>query len=230
MSKNDFPAEEFMARQARVRQAIAGAGLDWLLVLHPVSLHWLTGAEAKSFQTFQCLPLSAEPRPLVMFTRASERNEFLDDVLVDEVWGWGGGEPEDPIDAFSRLVDALGLCHARVGLEVPAYYLHPHHYVRLKDMLGDALVAEPTNLIHDLKRVKSPRELELIRQASRVADRAMAVCIAAVAEERMELEVAAEVYRTLFRMRPAGQRNEPCDGRQGVPQPWRADPAPNKAR
>jgi hypothetical protein len=56
---------------------------------------------------------------------------------------------------FSRLAQSLDLRHARVGMEVPAYYLHPHHYVRVKQVLGDALVAEPTNLVHDLTLVKS---------------------------------------------------------------------------
>ena len=53
-------------------------------------------------------------------------------------------------------------------MEVPAYYLHPQHYVRIKQILGDALVAEPTNLVHDLTLVKSPAELALMRKAAEV--------------------------------------------------------------
>src|SRR3954470_16719720 len=117
MSKHDFPAEEFASRLARTRRAIAEAKLDWLLVIHPMCLHWLTGTEAKSYQGFQCLPVSAEARPLVMFTREGERNELEADALVDEVVSWGGPEPEDPIEAFARFADRLGLGNARVGLE-----------------------------------------------------------------------------------------------------------------
>ena len=132
MSKHDFPGEEFAARQARAREAIGAAGLDWLLVIHPMSLHWLIGAEAKSYQAFQCLLVSAKRSPLVMLTRLSERCEFVEDSLADEVIGWSGPEPEDPIEAFGVLADRLGLRHARVGLETPPYYLHAHQYVRLK--------------------------------------------------------------------------------------------------
>ena len=170
MSKHDFPLEEFTGRQARVRAAVAEAGLDWLVLFHPVSIHWLIGADGKSYQAFQCLLISAKPAPLVMFTRESERNEFEDDTLADEVVGWGGSEPADPVDVFQKLADRLGLRKTRVGIEVPAYYLHPQHYVRLKAMLGDALVAEPTNLVNNLKMVKSPHELELVREAGRIAD------------------------------------------------------------
>ncbi len=127
MSKHDFPAEEFADRLARTRKAIGEANLDWLIAIHPVSIHWLIGADGKSYQAFQCLPISAKPGPLVMFTRESERNEFEADTLAGEVVGWGGSEPADPVEVFAKLVDRLGLRRARVGLEVPAYYLHPHH-------------------------------------------------------------------------------------------------------
>jgi Xaa-Pro dipeptidase len=83
-------------------------------------------------------------------------------------------------------------------MEVPAYYLHPHHYVRLRELLGNALVAEPTNLVHDLKLVKSPAELAYIRTASRIADDAMSAFVGALKEGRTELAVAGEVYRALL--------------------------------
>ena len=61
MSKHDFSAEEFATRRSRVREAIGAAGLDWFLLFHPVSIRWLTGSDAKSYQEFQCLLISAKP-------------------------------------------------------------------------------------------------------------------------------------------------------------------------
>src|SRR5262245_27686259 len=198
MSRLDFSPEEFALRRSRVREAIGQAGLDWLVVFHPVSIHWLTGSDAKSYQEFQCLLISSMEGPVIVLTREGERNEFQDDALVDQLCTWGGGEPEDPIEAFQRLAGSLALHRARVGMEVPAYYLHPHHYVRIRQFLGEDLVAEPTNLIHDLKMVKSATELGYIRAASRIADSAMAIFADALAEGRSELEVAGEVYDALL--------------------------------
>lgn len=198
MSKHDFSQSEFDARRARVREAIGQAGLDWLIVFHPVSIHWLTGSDAKSYQEFQCLLMSARPGPISVLTREGERSEFQDDALVDQLSTWGGGEAEDPVEAFERLLRSLGVLNARVGIEVPAYYLHPHHYVRIKQLLGDQLVAEPTNLIHDLKLVKSATELAYIRQASRIADIGMEACVAALREGRTELSVAGDIYQALL--------------------------------
>lgn len=198
MSKHDFTIEEFSSRRSRVREAMGQAGLDWLVLFHPVSIHWLTGSDAKSYQEFQCLLVSARPGPLSVLTRAGERDEFRDDALVDQIVGWGGGEIEDPIAAFERLARSHGLLNARVGIEVPAYYLHPHHYVRLKQLLGESLVAEATDLVHNLKLVKSATEMSYIRQASRIADTAMQVFIDSLQAGRSELEIAGEVYHSLL--------------------------------
>jgi Xaa-Pro dipeptidase len=198
MSKHDFTRQEFESRVARARRAVGEAGLDWLVVLHPVSILWLTGGEAKSYQAFQCLLLSADDRPLVLLSRGSDIGEWRDDALIDEAIAWGGPEPEDPIEAFARLARDRGLLSARVGIDVPGYYLHPHHYTRLKDLLGGALAAEATNLIHDLKAAKSPAELTLTRAAAARADAALQACLAVAAPGRTELEIAGEAYRALL--------------------------------
>ena len=49
---------------------MAARGLDWLVAIHPVSIHWLTGSDAKSYQEFQCLLVGARDEPLVVLTRA----------------------------------------------------------------------------------------------------------------------------------------------------------------
>ena len=198
MSKQDFSSEEFAARRACAQEAVAAAGLDWMILFHPVSIRWLTGSDAKSYQEFQCLLLPAGTGPLVVLTRQGEVNEYRDDALVDELHGWGGGEPGDPIAAFADLVHRYGVTGTRVGMEVPGFYLHPLHYGRVKSVLGDSLVAEPTNLVHDLSLVKSPQELAYIREAARRADLAMDRFSGAVAEGRSELELAGEVYHALL--------------------------------
>ena len=78
MSRRDFSVAEFADRRARVRAALREADLDWLIAIHPISIHWLTGSEAKSYQEFQCLIVSAHSDTLVILAREGERNELLD--------------------------------------------------------------------------------------------------------------------------------------------------------
>ncbi|SEK48207.1 Xaa-Pro dipeptidase [Bosea lupini] len=196
MSRHDFTVEEFAERRAQVRRAMAGQGLDWLVLFHPVSIRWLTGSDAKSYQEFQCLLVPADG-PIAMMAREGERAEILDDALVDRLETFGGGENEDPIPRFAGLADSLGLLAGRVGVEVPAYYLHPHHYSAIRDLFGSRFV-EATNLVHDLTLVKSPTELGYIRRAAAIADAALTVFGKALRVGRSELEVAGEVYGALL--------------------------------
>ena len=198
MSKHDFPPEEFHGRLARLRQAIGEAGLDWLLVLHPVSIRWLIGQDTKSYTVFQCLPVSARDGKLIVFTRGTEEIEFAADTMADELRLYNGREPEDPMEAFSRFLDELGIRGTRVGMEVPGGYLQPGHYVRLKAMLGDALVQEPCGILMALRAIKSPAEIAYVREASRIGALALEKLIGAVAEGVSELELAAVAYHTLL--------------------------------
>ena len=139
MARSDFPKEEFIERQTRVRRAIADAGLDWLLVFHPVSIHWLIGSDAKSYQAFQCLLVAADARPLVIITRGAERQEFLDEALIDDVRTWGGTmlailafQECEPCDTFAQAKKNVTATIKRVAEELgntPAvcrkYYVHP---------------------------------------------------------------------------------------------------------
>ncbi|MCP4560675.1 MAG: aminopeptidase P family protein [Bosea sp.] len=197
MSRHDFTAEEFAERRARVRRAMAGQELDWLVLFHPVSIRWLTGSDAKSYQEFQCLLVPAADGPITMMAREGERAEILDDALVDRLETFGGGENEDPIPRFAGIADELGLLAGRVGVEVPAYYLHPHHYSAIRELFGAAFV-EASNLVHNLSLVKSPAELGYIRRAAAIADETFSVFGAALRPGRSELEVAGEVYGALL--------------------------------
>jgi len=198
MSKHDFSLAEFASRLARVRSAMSQSGIDWLVAVHPASIHWLTGSDAKSYQEFQCLLVGPEGSPLVVLTRRGEMAEFETDSLADDVVGWGGGDIEDPMIPFQRLAERHGLTRSRVGVEVPAYYLHPHHYLALRALLGAALVMEATDLIAELKLVKSPAEIAYVRQAAGIADAAMARFCATLAAGRTELHLAGEVHAELF--------------------------------
>ncbi len=198
MSKHDFTPAEFSGRLQRLRQAIGDAGLDWLLVMHPVSIRWLIGQDTKSYTVFQCLPVSARPGRLILFTRGTEQIEFAADTLADELRVYNGAEPEDPMEAFARFADELGLRGARLGMEVPGGYLQPQHYVRLKSMLGGALVQEPCGLLMALRAVKSPAEIAYIREASAVAGIGMRALLGCVREGVSELELAAAAYHALL--------------------------------
>jgi Xaa-Pro dipeptidase len=200
MSRGDFPPEEFDRRLRLVREQMRARQLRFLVVIHPASIHWLTGSEAKSYQEFQCLILGvADDAPVVVLARAGEVHEFETDARVDEIVGWGGGIPEDPIAAFEAVARRRGVLGQRVGMEVPGYYLHPYHYQRLGALIGPERLVDATVLVADLRMVKSSLELSYVRTAARLADIGMAQFTTDLAVGRSELELAGGVYGALLK-------------------------------
>ncbi len=199
MGRGDFPAAELDRRLRLVREAMDARGLHSLVVVHPASIHWLTGSEAKSYQEFQCLLVGArDEAPLVVLTRAGEVHEFETDARVDEVIAWGGGINEDPIAAFEVVAKRHGVLGGTVGLEVPGYYLHPYHFERLRDLIGAERLIDATTLVANLRMVKSPLELSYVREAARLADIGMERFVSDLEIGRSELELAGGIYGTLL--------------------------------
>ena len=60
-------------------------------------------------------------------------------------------------------------------------------------------VLDASALVHDLKLVKSPAELALVRKAASIADAALETIRNSIADGVTESEVAGEAYRTLLR-------------------------------
>ncbi|MDH3476237.1 MAG: Xaa-Pro peptidase family protein [Rhodospirillales bacterium] len=198
MSKDFFAPSEFEGRHDKVRAAMDEAGIDLLLVLAPVHINYLIGTPAKGYQEFQVLFFPLAPGPLTILSRLPEVPMLKAESLADEVRGWGGREPEDPIAAVKQIMEEKGYLGRRVGLEVPAYYLHPYDYQKLTALLGESLVMDATDLIGSVKLVKSPAEIEYVRKAARILDEAMATCSASIAEGKTERQVSADVHHTLM--------------------------------
>lgn len=198
MSRTFFPIAEFESRHDKVRAAMDDLGIDLLLVLAPSHVNYLIGTPAKGYQELQVLFFPREPGPLTLLTRLCEVPLFQAESLADDIRGWGGREPEDPIAAVKRVMEEKGWLARRIGLEVPDYYLHPYHHQKLVAVLGGSLVADATDLIGTVKLVKSAAEIDCVRRAAAILDAAMETCRDSISEGRTERLVSADVHHTLM--------------------------------
>src|ERR1700687_4494433 len=170
MSKEFFARAEFDLRQQRVRKEMAAQSLDLLVVISPVNINYLIGAAAKAYQVFQCLFFPSGAQPSTLLLRLSDVAEVTDLSLADEVRGWGGRQAEDPIDAFRRILSEKGWLKARIGLEMPGYYLSVSNYLKIKAILPEDRIVDATSLIENVKLCKSPAELAYVKKAAEIAD------------------------------------------------------------
>lgn len=186
-------------RVATVRERMASAGLDGLVVVDPANIHYLTGYNAWSFYMPQLLFVPAVGEPVLamreMDALGAHRTavRFADDVL---------GYPETyvhqadrhPMDWIGEQLRARGFATpSRIGYEGDAHFFSARAFLSLQRSLPEWDLVESHELVNWVRLVKSEFEIELMRAAGRVCTGAMTQAIDSLVAGRPLNEVAAEV-------------------------------------
>ena len=198
MSKNDFEISEFEKRHSRVRLEMEKSDIELLLVFAPANINYLIGTPSKGYQEFQVLFFPLKPDKLTIITRLPDSPHLKAESLADEVIGWGGREPEDPIDVMKRVMRDRNFSGLQTGVEVPYYYLHPYDYKKIIDLIGDSLVKDATDLIGSIRLTKSPAEIEYVKKAAHILDKSMETGLKSINAGKTERQVSADIHHTLL--------------------------------
>ena len=110
------------------------------------------------------------------------------------------------MEAFSKFADDLGLKDARVGIEVPSWYLNAHHYVRLKEILGKALIAEPSNLDAQPQAREIAEGMDYHRKSAAIAASAWTTLLGMWPRDAASWNLRRAAYQTIL---AAGARSRP---------------------
>jgi Xaa-Pro aminopeptidase len=167
------------------------AGLACLVVLGPEDLYYLTGFRSWGFFEWQALIVSPTAEP-VMVSRALEERMYHDNSWIDAYRAYR--DFEDPIAAAASVLDES--CNPRdaIGLPMRSPYLSAHAEHRLQELMPDITWVDTTDLVAQIRWVKSPAELEVIREAGKLTAGAMGSAIDVAAEGRSENDVIAEWF------------------------------------
>ena len=184
--------------EERVKKAgrlMEEAGIDALLLSKPANMFYLTGdGRLCAYAILTRDGRVALGVPSTDVADVSERARF------DKIAGF-----EDEVGmlhSIAHFFQEFGLQNARVGLEhtfltmsMHAMFTHPHA------IPPTATTVDATRLLSELRMLKSPAEVELIRGAAKAAEAAMGAATKAAQPGVAEIEVAGEAERA---MRKAG--------------------------
>lgn len=186
-------------RVATVRQRMAAAGFDGLVIACPANIFYLTGYNAWSFYMPQILFVPALGDPLLamreMDALGAHRTavRFTGDVLA---------YPETyihrsdlhPMDWISEQLRERGYGKAaRIGYEGEAHFFSARAFLSLQRGLPEWDLVDSSELVNWVRVIKSEFEIDLMRAAGRVCTGAMSQAIDSLAAGRQLNEVAAEV-------------------------------------
>lgn len=171
-----FPVSEFENRVQNAQQMMRMANLDALLFMTEREFTYFAGFQSNFWQSptgpwFLIVP--AEGKPIAVIPSIGEnalKISWIDDVRI-----WSSPNPED--EGISLLADTLkGLAHKHARIGVP---MGPETHMRmpandvtmLRDVLDCVAMVDATDILRNLRMVKSEREIAKHRHiASLVSD------------------------------------------------------------
>jgi Xaa-Pro aminopeptidase len=164
-----FDAAEFAARIARLRSAMRAAGADVALFDEIEAMTWLSGY-GNSANRWRCVgvPVDGDPFFLIRALDATpcRQRSWIEHVPTFRDW-------EDPMPVLARELAARRLATGRIGLDFESYGMSIARFARLRAALPDARFVDLGPLVWELRLIKSPAEIALLRRAAEIADEAM---------------------------------------------------------
>lgn len=188
-----FPREEFTARVAKTRAAMAEAGADVLLIDHAEFLAWLTGYTV-SETMYRAAFLPREGGPWFVL-RELDAGPCRAACWFSDIIGYA-----DTAEPHAVMADELrrrGLAAVRIGADHGSYGFTAATRDRLGALLPEARFIDLPAASDLLRAVKSPLEIVLIGDAAGIADKAMAA-IATRARPGFSPRAAAAIAAACF--------------------------------
>lgn len=188
-----FSRAEYDRRIALARDAMASAGVDLLLVDSGEFLAWLTGYTVS--ETMYRAAFLPREGAAWFCLRALDEAPCREKSWIGDVVGFA--DTEEPRAAVAESIRAHGFGAARIGFDSNSYSMSAETFLRLTALLPGATLVPMPGLGDSARWVKSQEEIAVLKQASTVADKAMAA-IAGEARPGMTTRDAAAIASGVF--------------------------------
>ncbi len=191
--------KEYRERLSRTREWMRSRGIELLLLTQPEHYNWLSGYEPTSAFYFQGLVVPvAGDAPLTLLCNKAEL------LLCEETCWVSDVRPvwthEDQVGRLMEVLCERGLDGAgRVGVNLSSHHLKPRYALELMKALPNAEMIDVCEGLDDLRLVKSPAEIALLRRAAHVADVGVTAGIDAIRPGVTDCEVMAAIQGAVAR-------------------------------
>ena len=188
-----FSAAEYARRLSAVRAHIADQGWAAILVVDPGNIYYLTGFNRTGYFSFTCVIVALDQPPILIARRMEEPTAALQAPDTSFV---GYDDTDCPSTAIAQALHRAGIRSGTVGAETDSMHLPPRLYQSLFTRTSLAWM-DGSGAIESISQIKSPAELEYIKQAARLSDLAVDRAITSAAAGVSEAEIAGITYQTL---------------------------------
>ena len=167
------------ARAQRLVEALAGPGVDLILVTDLVNVRYLTGYTGSNGLAL----IGADRRVFVTDFRYVEQAAVEVDPSFERI------QTDTAVDLADALPELLGDATLKLGFDDTHTSVAGH--ARLQRLLGERVSLVPVGgLVEELRRIKDAVEIEAIAESQRIADAALEALLAGPIVGRTERELA----------------------------------------
>jgi Xaa-Pro dipeptidase len=194
--KLPFTMSEYEKRMKNVRKSMGQKDIDVLVISNNLNNYYLTGMftpfVAGSLQTL--IIWDGEPIDVVRYLEEPGAR------ATSWVKNWvtypdkGPTSPFDPLGVTVETIKGQKLDMKRIGFEYG--YLSFSSVERLRKLLPDAEIKDGSGIVENLRLIKSEAEIEYMRKASRITDKALKAAIDSLEVGKTENDALSEAYRT----------------------------------
>ena len=154
-----FSDQEFSRRRQELKDAMAKADYDGMLLFRQESMYWLTGYDTFGYVFFQCLVVRADG-DMTLITRAPDLRQAQNTSNIADIRVWVDKHGSTPHDDLRDLLDEMGLKGKRLGVEYEAYGMTGRSAMRLNSALdGFATLVDDSELISYLRLISLTKKL-----------------------------------------------------------------------
>jgi ectoine hydrolase len=195
-----FEREEYAARLAKTRTAMADNRIELLIASDPSNMAWLTGYDGWSFYVHQCVLLGHDGDP-VWFGRGQDANGAKRTVFMDHdhIIGYPDhyvqSTERHPMDYLSAILSDRGWDRLTIGVEADNYYFSAAAFASLQRNLPNAAFKDATGLVNWRRAVKSSQEIAYMRTAARIVEAMHRRILEVIEPGIRKNELVAEIYR-----------------------------------
>jgi Xaa-Pro aminopeptidase len=211
-SEVPFPSEEYRSRLARIRERMSRDGMATLLITAPEGMNyiggyqceWYQGQSPRQWPASSAIAVTVDSDRYIHFD--TEREAVLTRYcsIAEDIRIFPPTSMRDGVGFIASELKSEGWLDGKVGIEMHSY--RPNRLIshRFEDALkaaGAREVVDGTDVMREVRWIKSPLEMQCIEEAGRIADIGMKAAIAELRPGVMETEVVGAM---MYAMTKAG--------------------------
>jgi Xaa-Pro aminopeptidase len=199
-----FEEEEYRSRWQKCQQEMEKEGIDVLVLSQHTNLFYMSGYRThlrdSNFRPFICvLPKDGEPTLVVprLEGPSAKKESWFNKVRI---WG-AGGEAKDAVELLEKVFKDENLVNCTVGMELDTGQrlgMEQSTFNAFRDSLNNCQIKSCSGLMWKLRRVKSKKEIEYMKEACRITDVSFDAVVKAIKVGMNEKEVRKIMGRTML--------------------------------